>query len=88
MTETSDIRIDSDDLLPSVYDIYALGTAVKWTGDPCWIERGATGIVVDHNYVGSPAERAGYQIRVRFDGLPSGVRPILMNVNPRDVMPI
>lgn len=88
MTETSDIRIDSDDLLPSVYDIYALGQPVKWVGDPCWIERDATGVVIDHNYVGSPAERQGLLIRVRFDGLPPDVRPILMNVSPRDIMPI
>lgn len=76
MTETSDIRIDSDDPLPSVYEVYALGQPVKWTGDPCWIERGATGVVVDHNYVGSPAERAGYQIRVRFDSRVNHVMPI------------
>lgn len=77
-----------EDLLPSVYDIYSLGQPVKWVGDPCWIERGATGTVVDHNYPGSPAERLGLMIRVRFDGLPSGVRPMLMNVSPRDIMPL
>lgn len=96
MTDTSDVRIDdrreprsdADDLLPSVYDIYALGQPVKWTGDPCWIERDATGVVIDHNYVGSPAERLGLLIRVRFDSRVNHVLPIFMNVSPRDVMPI
>ena len=77
-----------DELLPSVYDIYALGQSVKWVGDPCWIERGATGVVVDHNYPGSPAERQGLLIRVRFDSRVTHVLPVFMHVSPRDIMPI
>lgn len=87
--------MNTDQLLPSVYEIYALGQSVKWVGEPTLttyllgIENGTEGVVVGHNYPGNCEEAAGRPILIRFDSCPPRrVLPVYMNVSPRDIMPI
>lgn len=88
--------MNTDDLLPSVYDIYSLGTCVKWVGDASFstvmngLEHGKSeGVVVSHNPPSSIPARNGKPIRVRFDScIPTRALPFVVNVSPRDIMPI